>query len=58
MNTNQKKLFELIVELKNICNKNKIDMYLDEKLLTSENGQTLLAESLAKSVSEYFSNEN
>jgi len=32
--------------------------YLDEKLLTSENGQTLLAESLAKSVSEYFSNEN
>lgn len=33
MNTNQKKLFELLVELKNICNKNKIDMYLDEKLL-------------------------
>ena len=33
MNNNQKKLFELLIELKNICNKNKIDMYLDEKLL-------------------------
>lgn len=35
MDKNQSKLFELLLELKQICKKNKIDMYLNEKLLYS-----------------------